>query len=222
MIINMFRRSFCLGLAMLTLSSYGDMTLFTETWDEDDAGWVAATTEMSVQHSGFAGGTLQGTFAEQALLVSEVGAFHADADASEGVYTGDFFDEFDLNAFYGWEFDFYAADVLPSSLYVRFNDGVNTYQANVLNQLTATETWTSLATPGFEFGLSGWIGPDGETGFSNALTNVEWVEVRVERNNVGEQDYYIDNFQQAIPEPGAMALLVLGACGLFAYRRMKV
>ena len=190
---------------------------FVETWDADESGWSGSTAELSVSHSGFGGGSLQGTFAEQIMPGPEVGAFRADGDASGGAYTGDYWAE--LSTFAGWQFDFYAADVLPSSLYARFSDGQNTYQANLLDQLTVVGEWTTVSTPGLDVGLQAWIGPDGTTGLSNALASVEWMEVRLERNQTIEQDYFMDNFQ-VIPEPGTLALVLISGLGLAWVRRL--
>lgn len=65
---------------------------------------------------------------------------------------------------------------------MRFGSGADIYQATVLSQVNQVGEWASIATPALEFGLSGWIGPNGLTGLSNALASVDWVEVRLERN----------------------------------------
>ncbi len=194
------------------------MILFQENWDVTTQDWLSSSPEMTVQHSSFNGGSLQGSFTEQPFPFAEAGAFRADVTASGGAYVGDFW--LDLSGFYGWQFDFYADTVLPSSLSARFFDGVNTYQANLMDQVSAVGSWTTITTPGFEFGLDHWIGPGGITGFSNALANVVWVEVRIERNDVDSQTFYLDEFQQVVPEPASVTLMLVGAflCGSNVFR----
>jgi hypothetical protein len=206
--------------ALWILPAAGDVIWMRETWDEDDAGWAGATSEMTLEQSAFGGGTLKGLFLAQTVPTAEVGGFRATSASSGGAHVGDYWAS--PYGFSGWRFDFYAADVLPSSLYVRFYDGANTFQANLLDQITATAQWTALTTPGPAFGVDAWIGPGGAAGLSNALAQVQWIELRVERNNVGSQSFYLDNFQQVVPEPGALLLCLAGGGLLSALRGRRI
>lgn len=169
--------------------------IFTETWDSSDAGWTSSGTGLSVSHSGTFGsplGSLLGSFGAQGIPSPESGSFYADSTASGSAYTGNYWS--DLGNFYGWSLDFYAEDILPSSLFMRFGDGVNTYQANLLSQVSAVGNWYTLLTPGLTFGPSGWLGAGGLGGLSNALASVQWLELRLDRNQESGQTYYVDNF----------------------------
>ncbi|NCC93459.1 MAG: hypothetical protein EOM10_09290, partial [Opitutae bacterium] len=108
--------------AMPTISA--GVVRYRETWDAAPAGWEDRdAAEMTVSHSaavGFPAGSLQGTFAAQGgVPMPETDAFRATADASGGAFTGNYFEHYD--EFYGWSFDFRAADVFPSTLQVRFS-----------------------------------------------------------------------------------------------------
>ena len=180
-----------MGLVLLCLavSARGGF-IFTETWDATDAGWTSGGGDFS--GFGFALGALGGTFGTQDIPTPGSDSFYADSAASGGAFTGDYWT--DMGGFYGWSFKFYAEDILPSSLYMRFGDGVNTYQANLLVQATGIGNWYTLSTPGLTFGLGGWLGGGGIGGLSNALASVQWLELRLDRNQEDEQTYYVDNF----------------------------
>ena len=223
--------------------------IFTETWDATDAGWTAGVGDFS--SFGFTLDALGATFAAQDIPTPGADSFYADASASGGAFTGDYWA--DLGGFHGWSFSFYAEDVLPSSLYMRFGDGVNTYQANLLGQVTGVGNWYTLSTPGMTFGLGGWLGGGGLEGLSNALASVQWLELRLDRNQENEQTYYVDNFRQLdgsggggggddgggggggggeddggggggnVPEPGTLAMgLTLAGISLSAYGKRRL
>jgi len=190
-----------LGLA-LTLgcagTARGSVTTYAEGFDSTTAGWVDRdTNEMVVAHAAGAGnpaGSLAGTFAEQSLPVPEVDAFRATTDSSGGRLTGNYWEY--QSAFYGWSFDFNAEDVQPSTLQVRFRGNGSTFFANVLPQVGAVGQWKTIATPTTYAG--GWFGGTAAQ-WSNALANVEWVEVQVARNGATAQDYRLDNFDNNQP-----------------------
>ncbi|HOW98757.1 MAG TPA: PEP-CTERM sorting domain-containing protein [Kiritimatiellia bacterium] len=209
--------------------------IYTETWDATDAGWASGSGDLSVSYAGGfgdPGGSLLGSFSAQEFPDPQTGSFYADSGASGVSFTGDYWS--DLGNFYGWTFQFLAADVLPSSLYMRFSDGANTYQANLLSQLGGVGSWSTLTTPALTYGLGGWVGPGGLSGLSNALANVQWVEVRLDRNQEAGQSYYLDNFEHnqdedppepgggVIPEPGTGILLLAVLAGRQLVRRRRV
>lgn len=204
--------------------------IYTEAWDATDSGWAGVDGNLVVswQASGNPGGSLLGSYALMEPPGSQPDAFRATSAASGSAYTGDYWT--DLGNFYGWTFQFYAADVLPSSLYMRFSDGANTYQANLLTQLGGVGSWTTLSTPALTYGVGGWVGPGGLSGLSNALANVQWVEVRLDRNAGEAQSYALDNFRHnndnppdppdsAIPEPGTGVLVLAALVGRRFFRR---
>ncbi|HPC20312.1 MAG TPA: C25 family cysteine peptidase [Kiritimatiellia bacterium] len=172
---------------------------YTEPWEVSLEGWVDRDAgEMEVSFApaaGHPGGAMAGTFAEQTSApVPELDAFRATADSSGGAFTGNYFEQYD--EFYGWSFDFYAGDVLPSLLQVRFSGAGYVFFANVLSQVTSVGRWYTLTTPK---NYAGWFGGTAEQ-WSNALASVEWVEVQVVRNGTGEQTYLLDNFSNNLPE----------------------
>lgn len=225
----------CILLGLVTPVSAG--FIFTEEWDSSDAGWTSSGSGLTVSHSGSFGsplGSLTGSFASQGIPTSESGSFYADSMASGSAYTGNYWS--DLGNFYGWSFDFYAEDILPSSLYMRFGDGVNTYQANLLSQVSGAGDWYTLLTPGLTFGASGWLGAGGLGGLSNALASVQWLELRLDRNQENEQTFYLDNFLHRsdengggengggnVPEPGTLSMgLGLAGLSLSAWGRRRL
>ena len=228
-----------LVLLCLVVSARGGF-IFTETWDATDAGWTSGGGGFS--GFGFSLGAMGGTFGAQDIPSPGSDAFHADSTASGGAFTGNYWT--DLGNFYGWSFQFYAEDILPSSLYMRFGDGVNTYQANLLSQVGGEGNWYTLSTPGLTFGLGGWLGGGGLSGLSNALASVEWLELRLDRNQGDEQTYFVDNFTHLsssggddpgvgddpppgdgggnAPEPGTLSMgLALAGLSLSAWGRRR-
>lgn len=226
--IRMKRILACCIVAAVGMASAYAAVVYTEAWDASDAGWTSSDSLMAVSQAGGVGnpaGSLLGAFAEQGVPSPETDAFYADSSASSGSYTGDYWA--DLGNFYGWTFNFYAEHILPSAFYMRFSDGVNTYQANLLGQLGGVGSWSTVSTPALSYGVGGWLGPGGLAGLSNALANVQWVEVRFDRNTEIGQNYYLDNFENegedpppppdgAVPEPGTGVLMLVAmvGCGL--------
>ncbi|MBU0676699.1 MAG: hypothetical protein KJ626_01155 [Verrucomicrobia bacterium] len=190
---------------------------FTETWDADNAGWVDRDTlEMLVAYNAFDGGTLAGTFSLQTIGVPEVDAFRATSDSSSGSFFGDYYAG--LGAVYGLQFDFFAENNLPSAALVRFSDGTFTFFRSFLSQIGSVGEWNDIYVP-LE-SSAGWFGGS-STAFTNALGNVQWVEVQLARNNIGSQTYYLDNFAHAdslpaggeatgVPEPGTLGISLVG------------
>lgn len=202
-------------------------SFYTETFGGLN-GWVDRDgAEMVVSHNAGMGtptanGALQGTFGSQGVFLSESDAFRANSGSSGGNFTGDYWT--DVPNFASWTFNFFADDVLPTDVIVRFGDGVNTFFRGVT--INALDTWTPVTV---SLSYAGWFG-GGAGAFSNALGSVTFVEVQVSRNGTGAQNYFIDNFSlnqannggggSAVPEP-EQGLLILGAMVLFAFRRTR-
>jgi len=200
---------------------------FTETFTGTAGGWLTRDGEMTVsQNAGMgtpaADGALQGTFALQDPFSPQTDAFIAGGLGNTANFTGNYWN--DVPNFSSWSFNFYADDVLPTDVIVRFGNGVNTFFRGVT--INALDTWTPVTV---SLSYAGWFG--GSAGlFSNVLSNVTFVEVQVSRNGAGVQDYFIDNFAlnqannggggSAVPEP-EQGLLILGAMVLFAFRRTR-
>lgn len=184
-----------------------------------DPGWIDRDPgEMTVTHNagfGNPAGSLQGTFAAQGAPLPEVDAFRIDGGESGGVFTGDYYATYP--GFTSWAFQFYADDVLPSALLIRFGDGTNTFQRALTSLVTGLDTWTTINV---SLDYAGWAGGTASS-FSNTLSSLFFVDLQVTRNGTGEQDYFVDNFSlndatpspggSAVPEPGTLSLLVAGA-----------
>lgn len=188
-----------LGCVLIAGGVEGDVVRHTETWSASIAGWGARELDgMDVFFQATEGqpaGALAGWFGAQEESVPETDAFRATADSSGGSFTGNYWEHYD--EFFGWSFDFKAGNVFPSMLQVRFGGAGSVFFANVLSQVGNIGGWNSITTPTTFNG--NWFGGTAEQ-WSNALANVEWVEVQVTRNTPMEQTYYIDNFDNNLPE----------------------
>jgi len=176
-----------------------------EGFDSASAGWVDRDAdEMVVAHAagtGHPAGSLAGTFAVQDVPVPEVDAFRATAASSGGGFAGNYWEY--QSAFYGWSFDFLAENELPATLQVRFKGNGTTFFANVLPQVGAVGQWKTVSTPTTYAG--GWFGGTAVQ-WTNALANVEWVEVQVARNGAAAQVYRLDNFDNNLPVVASSAI----------------
>lgn len=201
----------------------GAAVLGTETFGGGQSGWVDRDVdEMTVSYNagfGNAAGSLQGSFAAQGASSPETDAFRINAGSSGGMFTGDYWT--DVPGFTAWTFSFYADDILPSDLLIRFNDGVNTFVRSVLSQVAAQDNWYTVTVP---LSYSGWLGGSASA-FSNALSNVTFIDVQLTRNGTGAQNFFLDNFTltdtsvNAVPEPSTAGLLLASVAVLRAARK---
>jgi hypothetical protein len=201
----------------------GAAVLGTETFGGGQSGWVDRDVdEMTVAYNagfGNAAGSLQGSFDPQGASSPETDAFRITGASSGGMFTGDYWT--DVPGFTAWTFSFYADDILPSDLLIRFNDGVNTFVRTVLSQVAAQDNWYSVTVP---LTYSGWLGGSASA-FSNALSNVTFIDVQLTRNGTGAQSYFLDNFTlsdtsvTAVPEPSTAGLLLASVAVLRAARK---
>ena len=204
--ITRIQRTIALRLFLMAMisslgisSAWAGVVTCTETWATATAGWVDRdAVEMVVSHTAEAGrpaGALVGVFALQSgVPVPETDAFRATTNSSGGGFTGNYWEH--QSSFHGWSFDFQAGEVTPSTLQVRFGGGGSVFFANVLPQVGPAGSWRTIQTPTTHAG--GWFGGTAAQ-WTNALSNVEWVEVQVARNGAEEQRYYLDNFGNNLP-----------------------
>ena len=209
--------------AVIAAGRVSAAVLATENFTGSNAGWVERDPVGGMTYSYNAGfgsggaGSLQGTFATQALAFVQTDAFRATNSSSSGSFVGDYAN---ATSYDGFRFDFYADTVLPSDLLVRFRGNGSTFFVSVLPQYNQVGQWHSISVPlSYDFG---WIGGSSAT-FSNALANVSWVEVGFSRSGTSQQSFFMDNFQltndlMMIPEPGS-GLLVFAGFGLIMARR---
>lgn len=201
----------------------GAAVLGTETFGGGQSGWVDRDVdELTVSYNagfGDLAGSLQGSFEAQGASSPETDAFRITAASSGGMFTGDYWT--DVPGFTAWTFSFYADDILPSDLLIRFNDGVNTFVRTVLSQVVAQDTWYTVTVP---LTYAGWVGGSAAA-FSNALSNVTFIDVQLTRNGTGAQDFFLDNFTLsdtaggAVPEPSTAGLLLASVAVLRAARK---
>jgi hypothetical protein len=201
-------------------------TLSVETFGNPGiAGWVDRdASEMTVSYSASLGnpaGALQGTFAAQDVAGPETDAFRIDGGSSGGVFMGDYWT--DVPGFNSWSFSFYADDVLPTDLLIRFGDGANTFLRSALSQVSAVDNWYTVTVP---LTYAGWLGGSAAD-FSNALGGVSFIDLQLTRSGIGAQDFYVDNFAlngglaggSSVPEPSTAGLLFVSTILLRVVRR---
>lgn len=195
-------------------------TVYTSAFSANDEGWVDRdASEMAVSHAGGFGnpaGSLRGDFAAQGIPSPESDAFRANSGTASGAFVGDYSA---INAT-ALKFNFYAADVTPSDLVLRFNGASYTFFRSLGSLVTGVGSWYSITVP-LTWDAS-WIG-SGAANFATALASVQWVDVQVTRSGTGSQTYYMDNFELkntpldnggggggAVPEPrtGIFALWI--------------
>ena len=212
------------GMAVGWAGEAAAATLGTETFGGGLSGWVDRdVNEMTVTYNagiGNAPGSLQGSFAAQGEASPETDAFRITGASSGGNYTGDYWT--DVPGFSSWSFSFYADDVLPSDLLIRFNGNGDTFLRTVLTQVTSVDSWYTVTVP---LTYAGWLGGSASA-FSNALGSVSFIDVQLTRNGTGAQNFYIDNFTLSdagsggtVPEPSTAGLLLASVAVLRAARK---
>jgi len=185
-----------------------------EGWKDSDP-----SGRMDVDWSSFAPGGhgLEGFYGSQAVPFPETDAFVADAFASGGDFTGDY--RAGGLVPHEFNFKFFASDVLPSSLLLRFlgvDGGVsNTFFTALTTEISSTEEWQYLEIP-LQYDNNVWTGGDGAS-FSNSLSDVRRVEIRVTRSGTGAQAYYVDDFELVRYVPPAIAIIDTDGDGLPDY-----
>jgi hypothetical protein len=180
-----------------------------ESWhDGSVAAWTdrdAAELELFWSPGPEAPAALAGRYPAQSIAFPETDAFVADASASRGWFSGNYFagglfpEAFSLR--------FLPAERLPSSLILRFlgiDGGVsNVFFTSLTGDLVTTGAWHHFEIP-LDHSGGAWTGGDGAA-FSNSLGDVQWVELRITRNGTGPQTYYLDDFSLTKFVPAAVA-----------------
>jgi hypothetical protein len=179
-----------LGLSASTKAD--PVVSFVESFPSNNAGWVdrdGAEMEISFSAIGFPSNSISGSFSNEVPPVPDTDAVRILTNSSDGKFTGDYHSEFAIIA--GWDFNFLARDVLPSSVFVRFKGNGGDFFQSVTDQIDSTGEWHSVETSLDNAGL--WLGSTNAS-FSNALSNLECIDIQVTRTGADAQSYFIDNF----------------------------
>jgi hypothetical protein len=187
------------------------LVIYRDSWDDSACGWSnrpagPMVIRFSSTHSPDAG-SLAGGLGGIDVPSPDFDVFKADDKSSGGMFVGDYLVT-QGQVPYSLSFDFLPVDVLPSSLIFRFRgakDGVtNTFFTCLMDRFTELwlpcmtdqcakpGTWNRVTVP-FQFNSNVWMGGAADA-FSNALMNVQWIEVQVGRRGTNEQTYVLDNF----------------------------
>lgn len=176
-----------------------------ETFDADVSGWSDRDSgEMTIQFDGAGnpGGALSGVSSNLPAPLPETDALRAEAASSLGAFTGSYAAVYGSIA--GWQFDFNARSVLPSSAFLRFGGGSNVFFQSFTDLIIQTGAWKRvflrLDTE------ADWLGGD-RTAFTNVLHGIEFVEIQVTRRGAEPQSYALDNMAlvELIPDTGGGA-----------------
>lgn len=214
---------------LLTLFLGSAFSLYAVSFDLEDfdagtSGWSGlGSFAITASADGNPSNSLQGE------LTGEIreAAFLADSGASSGSFTGDYA----TAGVTTLTFDFYAATLAPTALFVSlYNQTDNIEFVRYLTTPSAL-SWASYAvTLDYAYG---WIG--GTSGeFTTMLGDVAEVAIGIlGTDGAGSEIYRLDNVQltndappplaSAIPEPDTLLLVSLGAVALlFARRRLRL
>lgn len=119
------------------------------------------------------------------------------------------------------EFDFWAQDVLPNELQVRWHGTASNLVWGATLQPQVVVGWQTLRAPSFMDWTAWDLGSSGtEIAFLADLASIDWIGVMISSDSENEAVYGVDDFKLMVPEP-AEALLVAAALGvaLLALRR---
>jgi len=110
---------------------------------------------------------------------------------------------------YWIEFDFWAGDVLPETLQVRWGvDGGRTW-GNTVSPVAGVDSWGTIRTDSFSDYLNWQINPlDDEGEFLADLGAIDWIGVYIFRDGTDEEVYGVDDFKLMVPEPEEYLMLI--------------
>jgi len=126
---------------------------------------------------------------------------------------------------YWIEFDFWADDVIPDTLQIRWgeNDSGRTWGNTIDTASLSVDSWGTLRTDTFS-DFDDWkIDPFATSEqFLTDLGSIDWIGVYIFRDGTDAELYGVDDFKLMVPEP-AEYLLLFAALGtaLVAIRRKK-
>ena len=184
---------------------------FTEAFPSNVAGWSdrdVGELTLSFDPLGHPANALEGSFSA-AIPLPETDAIRMTTNASDAAFTGNYHPQFGLIA--GWQFDFFAGDVLPSSLLLRFSDSAgNAFYRSLSDQVTAVGVWHSVFAP--LDAAADWWGST-NANYSNALHNIATIDLQITRTGGEAQVYRVDNFAVAQQLVGSGSEILTTASG---------
>lgn len=183
------------GDGIVAIHDWNDGML--QNWTEDQA-WA------SLAHSGTGGignsGYLQAQFtAGRGLGQEDTVVYVSATNFFAGTWREDM-----------WvEFDFWAQDVVPSSIAVQWeSDDSTRWEQNVFDSATDTlalQTWTTFGAS-FEYTYWSSTGNPSEQEYLDDLANINWIGVYIFDGTGNDNLYGLDDFKLMIPEPSEYAL----------------
>ena len=202
--------------------------IYTETFTGGNSGWTDRDGIMNSDSAGSPansdGSSLVGSFSLQGTPSPQTDAFRAVAGSSSGSFVGNYWTG--AANFTGFQLSFMAQDIAPllaGDVQVRFRGNGNTYFYNIGSYIPSAGSMFSINVP-LTY-TSGWHGNAGA--FSNALSNVQWVDVQVSRGTTAAQTYYLGGFALTdqpmtfVPEPGSLMMVLLGSWLVLTVREKR-
>ena len=226
--VSRLRSALCAGLVYLVLILptvvLSDIIIAEHDWDTEPASgvgnWASQDGNAAVTEN--VGGGVGGT---DSLQISFPGGIDPGPGAqwydtvstpSDDLFAGTWITD------YWVEFDFWAEDVVPATLQIRWGvDGGNTWGNTIDTSGVGIGSWGSLRTDSFSDFTDWKIDPFATSEqFLTDLGSIDWIGVYIFRDGTAAELYGVDNFKLMVPEP-AEYLLLFAALGtaLVAMRR---
>jgi hypothetical protein len=121
-------------------------------------------------------------------------------------------------------FDFWASNVIPNGLQVRWQSATNDYiWGNVVSLPSETNEWQTLRSSTLlnwdDWDIDGFAS---EEQFLADLGSIEWIGIFIDRNTALQQIYGVDNVMLMIPEPCEWALLLCSCLAIWMAQKRRL
>jgi hypothetical protein len=204
-----------LAACLIGTHTQAEIILGEHDWENGAEGWamLGSETWVTVEDPAVGENWLNIALTGQTASWSTVVKVQAE-DLFAGTWTPDMF----------VEFDFWAEDVTPDVLQLRWSSTTNSETWSYsLNAPTETDIWTAQSAPlshGTDWIFSGGGSPEDQ--YLSDLSSIDWIGIYVEGSSAVNQSYQLDNFRLMIPEPSQYVMLssAILTC-LAAVRRRK-
>ena len=197
-------------LVALARRSGADSILGRHDWNDGSLqGWTAETQPwVSITNPGSGGiedtGFLQMTLAETEGVPGEEWAGLVQTQTTN-LFAG----TWGTNMWV--EFDFWASNVIPGYVQVRFEGDGGVWRREVFDSASdslSLDTWTLFNAPlAFSDEWTGYAGADKDD-YLTDLSSIDWIGVFIWRGGADEAIYGLDDFELMVPEPGEYCLLL--------------